>query len=112
MYGHDLTHELNALGFNLDRRAVALGVSESWADAAQDRVAWRDLVMRRRKSTPISKQAPPRVQSKQVPAVQAAPGPETPNSALPSAAVGGGSTGSRAQAPQGTPWAHRLRARG
>jgi hypothetical protein len=29
-YGHDLTHALQLIGFNLDRAAVQLGVSPSW----------------------------------------------------------------------------------
>jgi hypothetical protein len=43
-YGHDLTHELQRVGFNLDRAAVQLGVSQSWGAAAQDRDTWRKLV--------------------------------------------------------------------
>jgi hypothetical protein len=36
-YGHNLTHELQQIGFNTDRAAVQLGVSLSWGAAAQDR---------------------------------------------------------------------------
>jgi hypothetical protein len=36
-YGHDLTRELQLIGFNLHRTAVQLGVSLSWGAAAQDR---------------------------------------------------------------------------
>jgi hypothetical protein len=41
--GHDLTRELQLIGFNLDRAAVQLGVSPSWGGAAQDREKWRKL---------------------------------------------------------------------
>jgi hypothetical protein len=37
-YGHDLTRELQLIGFNLDRAAVQLGVSLSWRAAAQGMV--------------------------------------------------------------------------
>jgi hypothetical protein len=36
-YGHDLTRELQLIGFNTDRAAVQLGVLLSWGAAAQDR---------------------------------------------------------------------------
>jgi hypothetical protein len=42
-YGHDLTRELNAIGFNLDREAVDKGVSTCWGVAAQDKETWRKL---------------------------------------------------------------------
>jgi hypothetical protein len=42
-YGHDLTHELNRAGFNLNRRAVDIGVSTSWGKAARDKGSWRKL---------------------------------------------------------------------
>ncbi len=36
-YGNDLTRELNSTGFNLDSRAIDIGTSKSWGEAAQDR---------------------------------------------------------------------------
>jgi hypothetical protein len=45
-YGHDLTRELQLIGFNTDRAAVQLGVSLSWGAAAQDREKWRKLAAR------------------------------------------------------------------
>jgi hypothetical protein len=45
-YGHDLTRELQLIGFNTDRAAVQLGVSQSWGAAAQDREKWRKLAAR------------------------------------------------------------------
>jgi hypothetical protein len=43
---HDLTRELQLIGFNLDGPAVQLGVSLSWGAAAQDREKWRKLAAR------------------------------------------------------------------
>jgi hypothetical protein len=40
-YGHDLTRELQLIGFNTDRAAVQRGVSPSWGAAAQDKEKWR-----------------------------------------------------------------------
>jgi hypothetical protein len=49
-YGHDLTRELQLIGFNTDRAAVQLGVSLSsrlsWGAVAQDREKWRKLAAR------------------------------------------------------------------
>jgi hypothetical protein len=42
-YGHDLTRELQLIGFNTDGAAVQRGVSPSWGTAAQDREKWRKL---------------------------------------------------------------------
>jgi hypothetical protein len=61
-YGHDLTRELQLIGFNTDRAAVQLGVSPSWGAAAQeDRGKWRKLAARLPPATveakPISEQA-------------------------------------------------------
>jgi hypothetical protein len=36
IYGHDLTRELQLIGFITDRTAVQLGVSLSWGAAAQE----------------------------------------------------------------------------
>jgi hypothetical protein len=44
--GHDLTRELQLIGFNTDRAAVQLGVSLSWGAAAQDTEKWRKLAAR------------------------------------------------------------------
>jgi hypothetical protein len=55
-YGHDLSRELQLIGFNMDRAAVELGVSQSWGAAAQDRGAWRMLVTPV-ETKPISEQA-------------------------------------------------------
>ena len=44
-YGHDLARELRAVGFNLDKRAQAIGVSSDWVAVAQDRAdVWRRVV--------------------------------------------------------------------
>ena len=45
-YGHDLALELRAVGFNLDKRAQAIGVSSGsdWVAVAQDRDVWRRVV--------------------------------------------------------------------
>jgi Reverse transcriptase (RNA-dependent DNA polymerase) len=43
-YGHDLARELKVIGFNLDERAVQLGVSKAWITVAQERDEWRELV--------------------------------------------------------------------
>jgi hypothetical protein len=45
VYGHDLTRELNNVGFNLNAngQAVGIGVSQSWGEAAQDKGGWRNL---------------------------------------------------------------------
>ena len=44
-YGHDLARELRrAVGFNLDKRAHAIGVSRDWVAVAQDRDVWRRVV--------------------------------------------------------------------
>jgi hypothetical protein len=45
-YGHDLTRELQLIGFNTDRAAVQLGDSPSWGAAAQDKEKWRKLAAR------------------------------------------------------------------
>ena len=41
---HDLARELRAVGFNLDKRAQAIGVSRDWVAVAQDRDMWRRVV--------------------------------------------------------------------
>ena len=43
-YGHDLARELRAVGFNLDKRAQAIGVSSDWVAVAQDRDVGRRVV--------------------------------------------------------------------
>ena len=43
-YGHDLARELRAVGFNLDKRAQAIGVSRDWVAVAQDRDVWRRVM--------------------------------------------------------------------
>jgi hypothetical protein len=45
-YGHDLTRELQMIGFNTDRAAVQLDVSLSWGAAAQDEEEWLKLAAR------------------------------------------------------------------
>ena len=57
-YGHDLARELNSIGFNLDRRAVGIGASQSWGEAAQNRELWRELSCTIMQTKPISDQAP------------------------------------------------------
>jgi hypothetical protein len=61
IHGHDLTRELQLIGFNLDRAAVQLGVSLSWGAAAQDREKWRKLAawlsLAPVETNPISEQA-------------------------------------------------------
>ena len=44
-YGHDLARELRTVGFNLDKRAQAIGVSRDWVVVAQDRDVWRRVVV-------------------------------------------------------------------
>ena len=60
-YGHDLTRELQLIGFNLKRAAVQLCVALSCGTAAQDREKWRKLAARLQlapvETKPISKQA-------------------------------------------------------
>jgi hypothetical protein len=55
-YGHDLSRELQLIGFNMDRAAVEPCVSHSWGAAAQYRGAWRMLVTPV-ETEPISEQA-------------------------------------------------------
>jgi len=45
-YGHDLARELRAVGFNLDKRALAIGVSRDWVAVAQDQQqdVWRRVM--------------------------------------------------------------------
>ena len=57
-YGHDLARELNSIGFNLDRRAVGIGASQSWGEAAQNRELRRELSCTIMQTKPISDQAP------------------------------------------------------
>jgi hypothetical protein len=51
-YGHDLTRELQLIGFNTDRpqggraAGVPLGISLSWGAAAEDKEQWRKLAAR------------------------------------------------------------------
>jgi hypothetical protein len=45
-YRHDLTRELQLIGFNTDRAAVQLRVSLSLGAAAQDREKWHKLAAR------------------------------------------------------------------
>jgi hypothetical protein len=91
-YGHDLTRELQLIGFNTDRAAVQLGVSLSWGAAAQDREKWRKLAARLPLSPvpvetkPISEQA--RTERTQYKHAQPAPDPAA------------------------TTWSQRLRSRG
>ena len=58
-YGHDLSRELNGIGFNLLTGATMLGVSRDWLTVAQDRDAWRVLVepLRHVEANPISSQS-------------------------------------------------------
>ena len=57
-YGHDLTRELNGIGFNLDDGAVQIGVSRDWMKTAQDRSEWRALVEPlRMPAKPVSSQS-------------------------------------------------------
>ena len=43
-YGHNLARELRAVGFSLNKRAQAIGVSRDWVAVAQDRDVWRRVV--------------------------------------------------------------------
>jgi hypothetical protein len=61
-YGrHDLTRDLQLVGFNTDRADVHLGVSLSWGAAAQDREKWCKLaallLLAPVETKPISEQA-------------------------------------------------------
>ena len=70
-YRHDLARELRAVGFNLDKRAQAIGVSRDWVTVAQDWAGvWRRLVAEGSAScscldseggTPSADVAPPQV---------------------------------------------------
>jgi hypothetical protein len=77
-YGHDLTRELQLIGFNIDRVAVQRGVSPSWGAAAQDKEKWRKLAARLPLATvetkPISEQQA-RTERTQSEHAQPAPGP-------------------------------------
>jgi hypothetical protein len=59
--GHDVTCELQLIGFDIDRAAVQLGVWLSWGAAAQDREKWRKLAawlpLAPVETKPISEQA-------------------------------------------------------
>jgi hypothetical protein len=91
-YGHDLTRELQLIGFNTDRAAVQLGVSLSWGAAAQDREKWRKLAARLPlapvtvETKPISEQA----RTERTQSEHAQPAPD----------------------PAATTWSQRLRSRG
>jgi hypothetical protein len=82
-YGHDLTRELQLIGFNTDRAAVQLGVSLSWGAAAQDKEKWRKLAARLPlapvpvETKPISEQA--RTERTQSEHAQPAPDPAATN---------------------------------
>ena len=39
-----MARELRAVGFNLNKRAQAIGVSRDWVAVAQDRDVWRRVV--------------------------------------------------------------------
>jgi hypothetical protein len=88
-YGHDLTRELQLIGFNLDRAAVQLGVSPNWGCAAQNGEKWRKLAARLPLATvetkPISEQA----QTERIESMYAQPAPD----------------------PDATTWSQRLRPR-
>jgi hypothetical protein len=76
-YRHDLTRELQLIGFHTDRAAVQRGVSPSWGAAAQDREKWRKLAaglpLAPVETKPISEQA--RTEQTQSEHAQPAPGP-------------------------------------
>jgi hypothetical protein len=76
-YRHDLTRELQLIGFNTDRAAALLGVSPSWGAAALDEEKWRKLAARLPlapvETKPISEQA--RTERTQSEHARPAPGP-------------------------------------
>ena len=103
-YGHDLSRELNGIGFNLLTGATMLGVSRDWLTVAQDRDAWRVLVepLRHVEANPISSQSPLAVGSQNCSQRRCV------DSIRVSSDVGGGSGSTR---PPDATWAARLRPR-
>ena len=103
-YGHDLSRELNGIGFNLLTGATMLGVSRDWLTVAQDRDAWRVLVepLRHVEANPISSQSPLAVGSQNCSQRRCV------DSIRVTSDVGGGSGSTR---PPDATWAARLRPR-
>ena len=103
-YGHDLSRELNGIGFNLLTGATMLGVSRDWLTVAQDRDAWRVLVepLRHVEANPISSQSPLAVGSQNCSQRRCV------DSIRVTSDVGGGSDSTR---PPDATWAARLRPR-
>ena len=60
-YGHDLSRELKSIGFNLEDRAMWMGVSPDWIDVAQRRDAWHGLA----EPLLVMAEATPSLQSKE-----------------------------------------------
>jgi hypothetical protein len=78
--GHDLTRELQLIGFNTDRAAVQRGVSPSWGAAVQGKEKWRKLAARLplalvSETKPISEQARTERTQSDSEHAQLAPGP-------------------------------------
>ena len=112
--GHDYTRYLRQAGFNLDRDAIQLGVSEDWIVAVKDRIGWRRraMALTRQVSTPISDpDMHPAYPDLQASAWLTAQAPAASPSAASSSA-GDDAASSRAAGPQITTWAQRLRPRG
>ena len=112
--GHDYTRYLRQAGFNLDRDAIQLGVSEDWIVAVKDRIGWRRraMALTRQVSTPISD---PDMHPAYPDLQESAWLTEQAPAASPSAAsssAGDDAASSRAAGPQITTWAQRLRPRG
>jgi len=104
-YGHDLSRELNGIGFNLLTGATMLGVSRDWLTVAQDSDAWRVLVepLRHVEANPISSQSPLAVGSQNCSQRRC-----VDSIRVTSSDVGGGSDSTR---PPDATWAARLRPR-
>ena len=104
-YGHDLSRELNGIGFNLLTGATMLGVSRDWLTVAQDRDAWRVLVepLRHVEANPISSQSPLAVGSQNCSSQR-----RCVDSIRVISDVGGGPGSTR---PPDATWAARLRPR-
>jgi hypothetical protein len=99
-YGHDLTRELNAIGFNLDREAVDKGVSTCWGVAAQDKETWRKL-------TRLTDVKPIFEQARTTPPVRSS----VDATALPQGDADADRQSTAQTMTEGTTWARRLRPR-
>ena len=113
--GHDYAFYLRQAGFNLDRDAIQLGVSQDWAVALMDRKSWRRCAMTLtgQVSTPISDpDMHPAYRDLPASAWLTAQTPDASPSSASSSAGGDDAASCRTASPQITTWAQRLRPRG